>query len=240
MKRRKRGSLPDVFGAYILNNAQVCGKYDLPLVGYFGDEYPDFIALYTNRQDYHKTNNTAVAFFQYDEQFDGLHSLWSAICLKDDRLLNRFKERFNKVQYVVCPDYSITGDMPLALQIFSIYKSRIVAIWLRDYCGCTLIPNLRFNNSKSYEFCFDGIAYGSVVCLSILGLCAKREDVQNLKNGLHEAIKRIRPKAIILYGDCTEKKYLNIFQEVMNEDISIIKPDSRCSGFWRKIYGVSK
>ena len=130
--------------------------------------------------------------------------------------------------------------MPLALQIFNIYRSRIVGIWLRDYCGCTLIPNLRFNNSKSYDFCFDGIAYGSIVCLSILGLCSKRADVQNLKNGIHEAINRIRPKAIILYGECKDKKYYYIFQEAIKEEIEIIKPDSRCSNFWRKNYGIAK
>lgn len=240
MKRRKRGLLPDVFGAYILNNAQVEGKYDLPLVGYFGDEFPDYIALYTNLFEYHKTKNTAVAFFQYDEQFDSINSIWNAICLKKEKLLRKYKERFKNIQFVICPDYSITGDMPKAMQIFNIYRSRIVGIWLRDYCGCTLIPNLRFNNSNSYDFCFDGIAYGSVVCLSILGLCAKKEDVCNLKNGLHEAIKRIRPKTIILYGECEQKKYFSIFSEVINEKIPIIKPLSNYSVFWRKLHGITK
>ena len=240
MKNRKRGLLPDTFGAYVLNNALVTGKYDMPVIGYFGNQLPDYLALYSNIQDYRKTHNTCVTFFQYDKQFDSIKGLWNAILHKNEKLLNSYKERFEGVKFIVCPDYSITGDMPLAMQIFNSYRSKVVAIWLRDNCGCTIIPNLRFNNQKSYDYCFDGIAYKSIVCLSILGLCAKPVDVQNLINGLHESIIRIRPSAIILFGECTEKKFNTIFKECIKEGIPIYCPESRNKNFWREHYGITK
>lgn len=230
----------DTFGAYVIKKAQLCGKYDIPLVSCDCDEYPDFIALYSNIQDYHYTNKTAVCFYQYDEIFDDINSLWNAIILKKKKLLTKFKKRFANVRFIICPDYSITGDMPLALQIYNVYRSRVVAIWIRDNCNCILIPNLRFNNSKSYEFCFDGIAYKSVVCLSIYSLCRRKDDVENLINGLHEAIKTICPSAIILYGECELSKYNQIFNEVIQKNIPIIKPESRYSIFWRKKHGIAK
>lgn len=230
----------DTFGAYVIKKTQLCGKYNIPLITCDCNEYPDFIALYSNHQDYHRTNNTAVGFYQYDELFDGINSLWNAIILKKKRMLNKFAKRFANVRYIICPDYSITGDMPLSMQIFNVYRSRIVGIWIRDNCGCILIPNLRFNNAKSYEFCFDGIAYKSVVCLSIYGLCKRKLDVENLINGLHETIKRISPSAIIIYGECEQEKYNKIFHEAIKNNIPIIKPNSRYSIFWRKKHGVTK
>lgn len=240
MKNRKRGLLPDIFGAYVLNNVLVAGKYDIPVVGYFGNDLPDYLALYSNVQDYRKTPNTCVTFFQYDEQFDSIKGLWNAIIHKNRKLLALYKQRFNNVKFIACPDYSITGDMPLCMQIFNVYRSRVVAIWLRENCGCTIIPNLRFNNKKSYEFCFDGIAYHSIVCLSILGLCSKPVDVENLINGLHETIVRIRPKTIILFGECTEKKFLKIFSECIKNNINIVRPNNRNKEFWRSNYGRTK
>lgn len=240
MKKNKRGLLPDTFGAYVINNVLVAGKYDIPVVGYFGNNLPDYLALYSNVQDYAKTKNTCVAFFQYDEQFDSINGLWNAIIHRNSKLINAYKERFKNVKYIVCPDYSITGDMPLCMQIFNIYRSRVVAIWLRENCGCTIIPNLRFNSKKSYDYCFDGIAYHSVVCLSILGLCSKPDDVENLINGLHETINRIQPKTIIVYGECTEKKFEKIFKECHSNSINIVRPNNRLKEFWRKSYGFSK
>jgi len=234
MKIHKRGLLPDTFGAYVVKNVLVTGKYDLPVIGYFGDDLPDFLALYSNLQDYSKTHNTCVTFFEYDDIFDNNLGLWNAIIHKNKRLLDKFEKRFTNVKYIVCPDYSITGDMPLCMQIFNIYRSRIVAIWLRENCGCIIIPNLRFNNKKSYEFCFDGISYNSVVCLSILGLCSKRVNVINLINGLHNAIIKINPKTIIVYGECSEHKFNKIFAECLSKNIHIIRPENNYKNFWRK------
>lgn len=240
MKNRKRGMLPDTFGAYVLNNVVVTGKYDIPVVGYFGDELPDYLALYSNVQDYRKTKNTCVSFFQFDDKFDSIYGIWNAIISNNEKLQKRYIERFENVKFVVCPDYSITGDMPKAMQIFNVFRSRVVAIWLREKCGCTIIPNLRFNNSKSYDFCFDGIAYNSVVCLSILGLCSKPIDVQNLINGLHEAIIRIRPKTIILFGMCKDKKFNKIFTECIENNIRILRPETKDLDYRRTLYGLSK
>ena len=240
MKNRKRGLLPDTFGAYVINNVLVAGKYDMPVIGYFGYDLPDYLALYTNIQDYRKTKNTCVVFYQYDEQFDSINGLWNAIIHKKEKLLSQYKQRFKDVRFICCPDYSITGDMPPAMQIFNVYRSRVVAIWLREFCGCTIIPNLRFNNKKSYEYCFDGIAYKSIVCLSILGLCSKPVDVQNLISGLHETIIRIRPQTIIVFGECTEKKYNKIFKECLDNNINIVRPDNRNKDFWRNNYGITK
>ncbi len=238
---RIRGLLPDTFGAYVIDNVLVAGKYDIPVVGYFGEELPDYLALYSNVGEYKKTSNTCVTFYQYDETFDSMNGLWNAIVHKNQRLLQHFKNRFSGVKFITCPDYSITGDMPLCMQIFNVYRSRVVAIWLRENCNCTIIPNLRFNNEKSYDYCFDGIAYNSVVCFSILGLCSKPVDVKNIINGLHETIIRIRPKAIIVYGECTDSKFNMLFKECLDNQIVIIRPNSRRKNFWEgHCYGRTK
>ena len=55
------------------------GDIDLPAINCNVSVYPDYIALYSQTSLYHKTNRTAVAFFQFDEDFDGKYGLYWAI-----------------------------------------------------------------------------------------------------------------------------------------------------------------
>ena len=239
MEKHKR-ILPDTFGSYVLDNVLVSGKYDMPVIGYFNDYIPDYFCLYSNPSEYNKTDRTCVCFYEYDSLFDSLYGLWNSIKYKDERRLLKYKERFKNVNFIVSPDYSIPGDMPKAMQIFNIFRSRIVSIWIEKNCGCKIIPNLRFNNKNSYDFCFEGIAKRSIVALSIYGLCQKKENVQNLIDGLHETIIAINPPIILVYGKCKQEKYDLIFKECIENQIKIINIDSRLTKIRGKKYGITE
>ena len=47
------------------------GSMDIPAICCNAEIFPDFIALYSETGLYHKTDRTAVGFFQYDDDFDG-------------------------------------------------------------------------------------------------------------------------------------------------------------------------
>ena len=61
------------------NLTYAVGKHDLPALYCNTDVYPDYIALYSHPGDYHRTLKTAVAFYQFDDTFDGQNGLYNAI-----------------------------------------------------------------------------------------------------------------------------------------------------------------
>ena len=106
------------------NGGSLWQDYDMPVIGCFDDiSKIDYLSLYSDLQDYQKTDNTCVCFYQYDHVFDGVHGLYNSIIYQDEKILALFRERFKNVKYIVGPDYSLFGDFPVALQIFNIYKS---------------------------------------------------------------------------------------------------------------------
>lgn len=78
---------------------------DLPAINCNVSVLPDYIALYSQTSFYHKTEHTAVAFFQFDEDFDGKFGLYWAIYYNVEERLTYFKERFKDVKYVIIPDF---------------------------------------------------------------------------------------------------------------------------------------
>ena len=90
----------------LTNRTVSCGGMDLPAINCNVSVFPDYIALYSQKSLYHKTERTVVAFFQFDEDFDGKFGLYWAIYYNVEERLAYFKERFKGVKYVIIPDFS--------------------------------------------------------------------------------------------------------------------------------------
>lgn len=103
-----RNNFKDIFGIYLLESLSFEGKYDMPIIGCFDDVTNiDYLALYRDKSEYLKTQNTAVCFYQYDHMFDGIHGLYNSIIYQDEKRLNKFRERFKDAKWIIAPDYSL-------------------------------------------------------------------------------------------------------------------------------------
>ncbi|MCL2676262.1 MAG: DUF4417 domain-containing protein [Streptococcaceae bacterium] len=158
-----------------------------------------------SRKDYHK----GVHFYLDDYQFE---RVW-ANPEKYIKLLKKF-------DCVFSPDFSLYVDMPLALQIYNIYRSRCLgAYWQSE--GINVIPTLSWSDERSFSFCFEGIPEGSIVTVSTVG-CVRNAKAQQLwRAGMDELIRRIQPEKILLYGKPIDYDFKNI--EVIYFDNENIK-----------------
>ena len=136
----------------LTNKTYSVGKHDLPELRCDTEVLPDFIALYNHPADYNKTPNTAVAFYLYDDTFDGIDGLYNAIYYKDEKLLKKFKERFKGVKFFIAPDYSQLGDLDDIENHYRIKKARVVALWLTFELGAIVIPNITYPTIDSLWF----------------------------------------------------------------------------------------
>lgn len=76
-------------------------------------------------------------------------------------------EKLRQYKAVLSPQYSVYTEMPSAIHMYNIFRSR----WVGAYCqlrGIKVIPTVYWGQSQSYWFCFDGIEKGSIVALSTL------------------------------------------------------------------------
>ncbi len=83
------------------NNTFCEGKLGLPALSCNTDILPNYLALYNEPSDYHKTDRTAVCFYLYDSVFDGQNGLFSAIYWGNQKQLEAFKERFKGVSFLL-------------------------------------------------------------------------------------------------------------------------------------------
>jgi len=83
--------------------------------------------------------------------------------------------------------------------IWNVYRSRLVAHYWQQQ-GLTVIPTLQWAEPRTFEFCFDGIPKNGTVAVSTLGAAKHKVSKEIWKIGMKEAIRRIHPKTILLYG----------------------------------------
>ena len=132
------------------------GKFDFPVIKKQKIDLDDlkFISFADVKKDDTENADKIVHFFTYDWIFEKVYDNADEEIAK----LGRFKA-------LLSPDFSIFTNMPMALQIYNIFKNRWCgAFWQQN--GLEVIPTVSWGDRNSFSFCFDGIEKGSVVAVS--------------------------------------------------------------------------
>ena len=154
------------------------------------DFVPQYLAAWNNprQRDYAAIASGAIHHFIDDYRFE---TAWSA----PERLLPRVLA----VGATLTPDFSLWRDMPRAAQIWNVYRSR----WCGAYwqaSGAEVIPTACWATADTFDFCFDGIPYGSTVAVSAIGIRSNEIDKALFRAGIEELIRRTGPKLLLSYG----------------------------------------
>ena len=104
--------------------------------------------------------------------------------------------------------------MPLHKQIDSIFNGRILAHWWQQN-GIEVIPNVRFNDPRTYEYAFNGIDKYSTIAVGSLGCIKNKEERKFFIEGFSEMVKILQPKNLIVYGSFP-KKFFGSYKNVTN------------------------
>lgn len=134
-------------------------------------------------------------------------------------------ERLKKYKAVLAPNYSLYTEMPLSLKIYNTFKSRWCGAYLQSK-GIKVIPTVAWGEPDTFWFCFDGIAKGSTVAVSTLGV---RTEKSLFLQGYNEMLRKIRPEAVICYGEPFDEMKGNL----------IIIDYAETNNFHKKSYDVS-
>lgn len=145
-----------------------------------------FLSFSNTKANDTENSDKTVHFFTYDWLFESVY---------EDA--EKEIEKLGQYYCLLSPDFSIFENMPLALQIESIFKNRWCgAYWQRR--GLRVIPTVSWGDKKSFHFCFDGIEKGSVVAVSTY----YRENCEeDFMLGYNKMLEIIQPSAIICYDE---------------------------------------
>ncbi len=203
----------DVFHSYLVENANYEGLFELPII-YTSNEIPNNVVSFSKAMSKTWTDfDCFVMFYEHDRKFE---RLWNNP--------KQYLAKLKKFKGVISPDFSLYRNMPLCMQMWNTYRNRALATWFAQN-GIKVIPNVRFNDERTYQFCFDGIEKNKTVAVGTHGCIKNKVDKAYFKQGLAELAKRLSPKTIIVYGSAPD----SIFKEYKDKGIEIVVFESEFS-----------
>ena len=166
-------------GFYDIPIARRCDYIPTSLIGF------NYVLSTDNRE-------SGVHFFLDDYQFE---RIWVSPQL--------YIEKMKEFPCALTPDFSLYMDMPLAMKIWNVYRSRLVGQIMYD-AGIQVIPTLQWAGPDTYGFTFDGIEGGGTVAVSTVGVMRNKEATKAWKAGMEKALEYVRPKTVVCYGTETD------------------------------------
>ena len=167
-----RGGCVDVFHSYILKNVKYAGEFDFPVIrglNVVPRKMIVFSKALREKKDFHQW----VCFYEDDYKFE---RIWN----NPKKYINCLK----KFDGVVSPDFSLFYDMPFAMQIWNIFRSRTIAALFQKE-GIKVLPNIRFGDERTFEVCCQGISKHSTIVIGSLGCLKEKNTEKYLKRGFY-------------------------------------------------------
>lgn len=143
----------------------------------------------------YEDKSATIHFYVDDYQFE---RIWN----KPEAYVNIL----GQYECILSPDFSLYMDMPMAMKIWNIYRSRQIGAYYQNM-GIKVIPTLSWAEAETFQFCFQGIPKGSIVSVSTVGVKEDKEALKIWTSGMDEMIKQIEPSTIINYGGKLDYDY---------------------------------
>lgn len=170
----------------LVKNAEFVGKYDFPML-----------------KKTTKIPSKAIPFDQLNASTD--YKQWVHFYIDDYKFeriwnnLDRYIQTFKKFYGIIGTDFSTYMDMPLAQQIWNLYRNRVISHYLQEN-GIDVIPNVQWGTEETYEYCFDGIPSGGTVAVSTNGCIKDKLNRYYFQKGLEKMVEVLQPTTIVNYS----------------------------------------
>lgn len=147
-----------------------------------------------------------LCFYSWDDHFEGL---WTKLLGWTEKI------KHSKYHCVISPNYTITGEDPVAFKLWQIYRTRYITRYWQE-AGIKVIPDVIWADKKSLDYVFLGIPE-NCTCVSL-----QMQNLHNIKafeEGFLEMLKVVKPLSIFAYCPI-EKRY--ILEKNVKDNIKIV------------------
>jgi len=201
-KQNIRPGCTDMWNAFMVDGAEFVYGSDMPICPCTADCIPIKLISYVeakhlcklhlkNNPDYHL--DAFVHFYIDDQKFDGPQS---GIWYKPHKAL----EVIRHFSGAITPDFSTNADFPDPIKRYNTFRMRAFGRWLSEN-GIHVINNVRWGTEETWEYCFDGIPYNSIVAVGTVASGIHRlENRPDFEKGLFKMVELLKPHIILVYG----------------------------------------
>ena len=179
-----------------MKNHALFMKYCTGIKNKFG--IPDLL-----KQDFNKVPENLMPFsFRENMQYPALcHFLIDDEKFEvvwNDPAKGLLKVKNEKVWAACGPDFSIFSDWPDAVNIYSVFRSRLISRFWQDN-GIKVIPTLMFGGVKTLEYAFIGIPKNQILALPVPA-CMNQDEFENFIAGYDVIRHELKPRLLICFG----------------------------------------
>lgn len=180
--------LDDGFQSYLTDGAFLVGEPGIPmLMDLKNASIPNGLIPFSKARTC-KDKHNYVHFYMHDKEFS--------------RVLTATKKYIDDLkQYdgVITPDCSMLIHQSPCLQQTNTYMNRAIGFYLQKN-GIPVIPNIRWSDESSFDYCFLGVPKHSIVCVSTHGCIRRREQRIMFKIGMEAMLAALDPSAVLVHG----------------------------------------
>lgn len=191
----KKTIFDDGFHSYLVEGARFVGKPGIPmLMDLKNTQIPKGLVPFAKV----RTNNDKrkyVHFYVHDKFFQSV--LTSTY---------KYVDLLKQYDGVITPDPTMFIQNSPCLLETSTYFNRAIGFYLQKQ-GIPVIPNIRWTDEDSYEYCFLGVPKYSIVSISTHGCCKSKDEKERMKHGIRKMIEVLEPSDIIVHGHMPEKVF---------------------------------
>lgn len=211
--------MDDGFCNHLVKDTALVGDPGIPmLINMHNTEIPkDMIPFEKCRTE--KNRRKYIHFYMHDKYFE-------SVLKNPDKYLDLFKQ----YDGIITPDCSILLGQAKCLQQASTYFNRAIGAYYQ-HKGIPVIPNIRWGDEDTWEYCFLGVPQNTIVSISTHGCLKSRELRAIYKNGLYKMLDVLQPSDVLVHGympndvfaDCLDKakfhRYPSVFEKIHNKEV---------------------
>lgn len=188
---------------------------------------PDKLVPFS-KMDQAEPKSFAVCEYENDTEFKDL-------LVNPDEYISILK----KYQGFITPDCSVYRDMPLAIQITNIYRSRAIGYCFQKH-GVYVVPCVRWGDERTYttkylpeRIAFLGIEKHSIVSVGSYGQLKNKVNRYYFEAGMDAMIEALEPEIVLVYSqmpDAMKEKYPSTIFIEYPDWTNIVRKDKTGNG----------
>lgn len=180
--------LDDGFHSYLTAGAALVGDPGIPmLVNMHNIEIPkDIIPFEKCRKEQDKRKY--VHFYMHDRYFAPVLTA-----------TQKYVDLLKQFDGVITPDCTMLVGQAKCLLQTNTYFNRAVGVYLQQQ-GIPVIPNIRWSDESSLDYCFLGVPKNSIVAVSTHGCIRTNRDKELWKVCLQAMLQELNPSDVLVHG----------------------------------------
>ncbi len=185
----KKTPYDDGFHQYLVEGAIFVGEAGIPMLMDLDNvQVPKEIAPFDKARAGKASKKSYIHFYMHDKYF-------APVLSATDKYLDLFK----KYDGAITPDCTMLIGQSKCLQETNTYLNRAVGFYLQKQ-GIPVIPNIRWSDERSFEYCFLGVPKHYIVSISTHGCIRSMQQKECFKSGLYAMLENLEPKDVLVHG----------------------------------------